>query len=100
MRNLHPGANLLPVQILHPSANLHPLASRSYTNKLYPYAHRFDLLIKHKVLSFMEKLAVLACIFKSESNSLSSLCEHACACACMRMFVERASSIFLLRVCG
>ena len=61
MRNLDPGANLLPDANLHPGANLHPLASRSYTNKLYPYAHRFDLLIKHKVLSFMEKLAVLEC---------------------------------------
>ena len=53
MRNLHPGANLLP------GANLHPLASRSYANKLCPYAPRFDVKIKHKVLSFMEKLAVL-----------------------------------------
>ena len=53
MRNLHPGANLLP------GADLHPLASRSYANKLCPYAPRFDVKIKHKVLSFMEKLAVL-----------------------------------------
>ena len=43
MRNLHPGAKLLPGANLHAGANLHPLASRSYANKLCPYAPRFYL---------------------------------------------------------
>ena len=33
-----PGANLHP----GPGANLHPLMSRSYSNKLWSYAPRFD----------------------------------------------------------
>ena len=43
MRNLHPGAILLPDANLHPGANLHPIASRSYTNKLCPYVPRFNV---------------------------------------------------------
>ena len=85
MRNLHPGANLLPDANLHPGANLHPLASRSYANKFCPYAPRFYLKFNTRYWVLWRKK--LCWNVLSDSYSLSSLRERACVRTCVRAFV-------------